>query len=89
MKTGSPLNMPQPELVLFWYDLCVCILVGGGGGACCAKAGSSFSVSQPELVLFWYNLCGCRLVGVGGRSLLCEDWVITQCTTARTGLILV
>ena len=87
VKTGSPLNMPQPQLVLFWYDLCVCRLVGleggGGEGACCAKTGSSFNAPQSELVLFWYDLCVCRLVGVGGRSLLCEDWVITQYATAR------
>ena len=38
VKTGSPLNMPQPQLVLFWYDLCVCRLVGvrvGGRSLLC------------------------------------------------------
>ena len=53
------------------------------------KKASSLDTRQPELILFWYDLCVCRLVGLGGRSLLCEDWVITQCAAARVGLILV
>ena len=32
MKNGSSLDTRQPELVLFWYNLGVCVCMWGGGG---------------------------------------------------------